>query len=202
MVDQSTKTHQKARQWTHPDTLLSLFAVSPGHLRPVRNQNNSLTVSTDRQRGTKGSNSLCPTRDPSPFTINVLDTGATDGKKKKKIDSQRHWSTSYRRTQNDFICVCKFTFKVAAWQALQLIVTVSQLPSKQNLSKQRGDAPVISRGSSVPPDFGRPGMTPRPPAQFTDQLLQTWMLLDMATFELEKFNTKKCLVQSRFYFFF
>lgn len=53
-----------------------------------------------------------------------------------------------------------------------------------------------------PPDFGRPGMTPRPPAQFTDQLLQTWMLLDMATFELEKFNTKKCLVQSRFYFFF
>lgn len=85
MVDQSTKTHQKARQWTHPDTLLSLFAVSPGHLRPVRDQNNSLTVSTDHRRGTKGSNSLCPTRDPSPFTINVLDTGATDEKKKKLI---------------------------------------------------------------------------------------------------------------------
>lgn len=87
MVDQSTKTHQR-QDSEHIRTLFFhflLFAVSPGHLRPVRDQNNTLTVSTDHQRGTKRFEQSLPTRDPSPFTINVLDTGATDKKKKKKI---------------------------------------------------------------------------------------------------------------------
>lgn len=156
----------------------------------MRDQNNSLTVSTDHQRGTKRFEQSLPTRDPSPFTINVLDTGATDQKKKKKKDSRRHWSTSYRRTQNDFICVCNLHLK---W-----------LPDKRYnlLSQYRSFPTSVAHFQRFlrPPHFGRPGVTPRPPAQFTDQLLQTWMLLDMATFELEKFNTKKCLVQSRFYF--
>lgn len=197
MVDQSTKTHQR-QDSEHIRTLffhfLQCLQVTWG-LCVIRTTLS--TVSTDHQRGTKRFEQSLPTRDPSPFTINVLDTGATDQKKK---DSRRHWSTSYRRTQNDFICVCNLHLKWLPDKRYNLLSQYRSFPTSRTFRNNAATCRSFPEVPPPPPHFGRPGVTPRPPAQFTDQLLQTWMLLDMATFELEKFNTKKCLVQSRFYF--
>lgn len=150
------------------------------------------------QRGTQRFEQSLPTRDPSPFTIKR--PGHWGNWQKKKKDSQRHWSTSYRRTQNDFICVCNLHLKWLRVTTYCHSIAASRQAEPFETTRRR--VAHFQRFLHPPhPHFGRPGVTPRPPAQFTDQLLQTWMLLDMATFELEKFNTKKCLVQSRFYFF-
>lgn len=71
-----------------------------------------------------------------------------------------------------------FTFKVAATQALQLIVTVSQLPSEHNFSNDTSlDAPPSP--TAAPTSLHWPAPTDLNAVRY------------MATFELEKFEKKK-----------
>lgn len=69
-------------------------------------------------------------------------------KKKKKIDSQRHWSTSYRRTQNDFICVCNLHLKWLPDKRYNLLSQYRSFPTSRTF---RNNAATCRSFPEVPP---------------------------------------------------